>query len=166
MEQDTTYSKSIDTSGELRIAEKTPAFYHPIFTNDKRNQVKAIVQKEDGTLGFIFIDVTQSESQQAKDLFNQYSSEEVEKNTHREVMILRTKAKIQQQLLEDRKIDQEREMLFQAKTSAFNIEEVKNHPNPILRNKIRGANSLFEVGAWVNVALQDALRGLNDAPKS
>ena len=93
----------------------------------------------------------------AQELMAQYTKEEIERNTQREITIQSLNEKVRKQMAEDRAMHQERETLFQAKAAALEIEEVKKFPDAALRAKIRKAGSLFEVGAWVNVILQRSL---------
>lgn len=142
---------------ESSLGEETLPLYHPMFTTPERNVVRAFVQSGPKQWKEVQIELGPELGKLGQELMAQFTKEEIERNTLREVAIQTQNEKIRKQMAEDRALHQERETLFQAKAAALDIEEVKNHPDAALRAKIRKAKNLFEVGAWVNVVLQRSL---------
>lgn len=138
---------------ELSLSEETLPLYHPMFTSPERNVVRALV-RANNQWKEVEIAMGSELGKLGQELLAQFTKDEIERNTHREMTIRAQNEKIRKQAAEDRALNQERETLFQAKAAALDIEEVKNFPDAALRAKIRKAKNLFEVGAWVNVILQ------------
>lgn len=137
------------SASNMHLGPDSLVVYHPRYIDAAKTKIKAIVRTQDGKLVEMEASKSDSSAGLIRDIFCQYSEPELEMFTHRENCILQKLHDLNQRMQEDKKITDQREELFQAKSMALALPAIKDHADKELKHKIRKANSTFEVMAIV-----------------
>ena len=135
----------------------SPIICHPLFTNDARSKVGAIVRNPENRMDVRWHEeARETKSQFIYDCFSQYSEEQIEANTRREQRIVAANRKARSDAAKRDVRTRHSEELFAAKDEA--VEAIKDKR---LKRLARKSRSVQEVAA---VRAADILRSL-DAPE-
>src|SRR5690348_13803129 len=115
MEEDAMAFSENDAAFEIRFIPDSLLVYHPRYANPERTRIRAIVRLKDERLIEMEADIADPLSPLIRDVFFQYSREQIEWLTQREAEALRKKHEIEQRALEDKLREEEREVTFHAK---------------------------------------------------
>lgn len=147
----------MQTKKNIQLEADSFLIYQPRYVDEKKTRIKAIVRLPNGQIMEMEANRADTKSTLIRDIFSQYSAEEIELFSAREQQVVAQKVRIETQAAEDRRLEEEREVTFQAKTKALEIPEVKDCPDPRVARKIRKARSAFEVAGWLAVAFLKSL---------
>lgn len=138
---------------DLQLFADSPAIFHPHFTAEDKLRIKAIVRFADGRLTEMDVSTKEEGSAFLRDVYAQYTPEEVEENTRRELKLRDLREDNEKQAMEDRERDEARAALFRAKSKTLEIPEVKACKDTALQARIRKARSEAEVYSLAALAL-------------
>lgn len=139
-----------------RLSPDSPWVYHPRYSNAEKTRLRAIVRLPDGRITEVGADRSDTRSPLIRDIFAQYSEDEIAYFTTRHERMASAKQELDLRVNEDRRVNSVREATAAAKAQALEIPEIRNSNDPLIKRKIRTAKSTVEVNAWVAVALFEA----------
>jgi tRNA U55 pseudouridine synthase TruB len=139
---------------ELKLFPGSPSVFHPHYSGENGSLIRAIVKFPDGTLREMEALATERSGDFLRDVFAQYTEEEIQANTAREDALRDAHEELAKLAETERKRDEAREALFQAKSQAMEISEVK--ANPAVGMRIRRAKNLTEVYSLSAMAMIQA----------
>ncbi|MBI3507543.1 MAG: hypothetical protein HY059_22130 [Proteobacteria bacterium] len=144
-------------SKDIQLDPDSMIVYQPRWVGEGKTRIRAIVRGPDGRFGELEVNVDSKRSSLLRDILCQYSEAEIDAFTSREARVLETARRVSEETAEDKRLAEEREIAFQAKTKALALDEVKNCPDPRVLRKIRKSKSAFEVAGWLAVAFIKSL---------
>jgi uncharacterized membrane protein YqiK len=141
---------------DMQLFADSPAVFHPHYATEDRSRIKAIVRFPDGRLTEMDVSKKEEGSAFLRDVYAQYSEEDIEANTRRENRLRDLREENDRIAHEDREREEARAALFRAKAKTLEIPEVKACPDASLQARIRKARSEAEIYSLAALAL---LRG-------
>jgi hypothetical protein len=150
-------SMEIENTHQVSLRADSRLIYHPRFANAEKTRIKAIVRTPDGRMVEMEGDLADGRSPLIRDLLGQYTRADIERFTDWEKSVLEAKQKVDRRAEEDRVLEEEREILHQAKAKALAMDEVQNCNDKRIKQKIRKSKNAFEIAAWISIALQQSL---------
>lgn len=139
---------------QIEFADDSVLVYQPRFTDESRTRIKAFMVLPNGQLMETEKDVRDQDSRFIRDIFLQYTEEEILQFTARENIVLEKKQKAAERAAEVQAREEEKAVTFQAKVKALEIPEVRDFPDVRITRRLRKAKSPFEVAAIVALILQ------------
>lgn len=131
--------------------------YSPRFIDESHQRIRAIARLSDGRILELEGDRSETKSDFIRDIFLQYTEDEIAKCTAREKRRIELKQKVDEQSERDHQTLEENEITFQAKAKALALHEVQNCTDKRVIRKIRKSKSAFEVAGWLAVAFMKSL---------
>lgn len=148
---------SISTPRDYSMIEFTDdsvLIYQPRYTDDSRNRIRAIVSLPNGQIMQVEKSVADRDSKFVRDIFLQYTEQEILEFTRRENCVVAEKSRVDEKAAARRVREEELALTFQAKVKALEIPEVQNFSDKRITRRLRKAKSPFEVAALVALILQ------------
>jgi hypothetical protein len=137
----------------ISLYSDSPMIFHPHYLGEEKLRIKAIVRFPDGRLTEMEGAAKETESSFIRDVFAQYSEEEIDTGTTRELRLREAREELDKLNFEDREKDEARAALFKAKAKTLEIPEVKACPDAALQLRIRKARSEAEVYSLAALAM-------------
>lgn len=125
-----------------------PRIINPHYTNNKRTELACVLMRPDGQCIMERGIIKDMQNPLYRDIKNQYSEEEIDLNTQREVVVQNSLAKAADQVAIDQKRLKRREDLWSHKTSYLDMDLVKNTKHKPLKRKLRQATTPEEAQAY------------------
>lgn len=131
----------------------TREILEPRWANDSKTKVHCVFKYDDGRVLKAIVQDTAEGNPDWKEIFEKYSTDELDKNTEQLMKRIDEERNNQVQREKERAETLKNESIFNAKLEAFTIEEIKNSKNTKLKSKIRRAKSMMEVTAYTSLLL-------------
>ena len=147
----------------IEFADDSVIIYQPRYTDESKSRVRAIVKLPNGKLIEIEKESKERSSSFVRDIFLQYSDEEIMEFSKREQLVSEKKRIADQRASENDLREKKRAATFQAKVDALEIPEVKNFSNKDVLRRLRRARSPFEVSALVVYILDRSIGATSDS---
>lgn len=125
-----------------------PRIINPHYTNNKRTELSCVLMRPDGQCMVERGIVKDMQNPLWRDIKSQFSEEEIDLNTQREVIVRNSLTKAAEQVATEQKRLKRREDLWSHKTSYLDMEVVKNTKHKILKRKLRSATTPEEAQAY------------------
>lgn len=157
-------SQNSNKKKEIRLPTGAPVILHPKFTNDARTIVQAVVQSpmDEREVNMMEGDINDKRSPFIRDVFMQYTTEQIEANTQRAIKIQELQRKNHETAQEEEKKEMRREQAFRAKSAVLGIDLVKNAPNTevvrTLKKRLRTSNDQLEIQAFGAAIISETVR--------
>ena len=157
-------SQNSNQKNDIRLPTGAPVILHPKFTNDARTLVQAVVQSpmDEREVNMMEGDINDKRSPFIRDVFMQYTKEQIEENTQRAIKIQELQRKNHQDAQEEEKKEMRREQAFRAKSAVLGIDLVKNAPNTdvvrTLKKRLRTSNDELEITAFGAAIIYETVR--------
>jgi hypothetical protein len=131
----------------------------PVWGNNEKTHIMCIFEYEDGSSSNASIMNTEENVPNNPDwdqVFENHSVEDIDKNSKNNIGMSNRKVSMEPEPSQEEKEEHRKnrnqkdlnERLFQAKLEAFEIDEIKESKNRILKSKIRKSKSLLAVQAY------------------
>lgn len=134
------------------------------WTTDEKAAVTAIAEStaKDGkvtrqVLTILKVGPDGSENPDFIELINSLTEEKIDANTTERAERRARDTAMQQQRQAEKIRAHALEMLFEAKLKAFEVEDVKNCTNRVLKSKLRKAKNLIEVNAYATIIIMEQM---------
>jgi hypothetical protein len=150
---------------KIPFCDDSVLIYQPRYTDETRLRVRAIVALPNGQLMQMEKSVHDRESKVVRDIFLQYTPDEIMEYTRRENVVLPEKTRVDEKAAQRKARDEEMALTFQAKVKALEIPEVQNFADKRVTRRLRKAKSPFEVAALVALILQKHFENSADEQK-
>jgi len=150
----------------VEFADDSVLIYQPRFTDQTKSRVIAIAKLPNGKLVEVEKDVADKTSSFVRDIFLQYSEEEILGFTAREAAVGEKKRATDERVAGRKQVEAQRAATFQAKVDALEMPEVKNFPDKNVIRRLRKASSPFEVSTLVLYILDKTLGAGAAAPNA
>lgn len=99
-----------------------------------------------------------SENPDFAELISQVSEEKIDQNTQERIQKKAQEAELDHQRREERARAVALEQLFEAKLKAFEIDDIKNCKDRVLKSKLRKAKNLIEVNAYATIIIMEQMK--------
>lgn len=140
---------------QIQMSPDSPYVFQPRFANRERTRIKAILRLPDGRFTEMEVDRSDVRSPLLRDIFAQYTEEEIEMFTLRQLKVSDVRRQLDMRIAEDKAIAEQRDATYQAKSEAFQIPAVNHDDNKEIKRKIRQARNVLEVTALTALALMN-----------
>lgn len=141
----------------MKYRPGAPIIMGPIFLDNKKTRVGAVLRDPHDPRGARWVeDKVDADSPFIRDLCDQWTPDNIEANTQREVRISRINREAEDEERRRRKTVDEREVMYQAKSTALEMPEVIEAKSPKavkLKSKIRKAKTPAQVQAYLSALL-------------
>tara|TARA_R110000868_G_scaffold9000_9_gene45617 strand:+ start:5944 stop:6564 length:621 start_codon:yes stop_codon:yes gene_type:complete len=124
-----------------------PRIVNPHYTNNKRTELACVLLRPDGQCMMERGIPKDNNNPLYRDIKNQYSEEEIDLNTQREVIVQNSLAKASDAFKLEEKRKNRREQLWNQKTTFLDMDLVKNTKHKMLKRKLRQATTPEEAQA-------------------
>jgi uncharacterized protein YydD (DUF2326 family) len=92
-----------------------------------------------------------------KDIIEQLTEEKITENTQKRSKKREAEREAREQQRREREKAEELQKLFEAKIQAFEIDDIKNSSNKVLKSKLRKAKNLIEVNIYSMMIVMEEL---------
>lgn len=140
----------------ILVGVEDPDIIYPHYGNDARTKIVGFLRWPDQPPSAPLTRMEGEKGTQNKfvhDVFRQYTEEDLQANTKRELTLLDMRRKLKAEHDDNRRVSETRAKLFKFKTEILDTEEVANAPNDQisknLKRKIRKATSESAISAYV-----------------
>lgn len=117
----------------------------PYWSSNLKNQVVCKFKYPDGTIVTASVSQTDDGNPDWDAIFETFTKEQIDEATAERIK-RHEQVKLSQQMEEQRRMDNmRREVLFMAKSDAFEVDLVRTSKNTALKSKLRKATSVMEV---------------------
>ena len=140
----------------IQMSPDSPYVFHPRFANREKTRIKAILRLPDGRFTEMEVDRSDVRSPLLRDVFAQYTEEEIEMFTVRQLKVSEVRRQLDMRIAEDKALAEQRDATYHAKTEAFQIPAVNEEQNKDLKRRIRQARNVLEVTALTALALMNS----------
>lgn len=149
---------SADTSVQ-QVSAETPKkkYLFPYWSNKENRHLIVTIENADGKGNMASIMDPDGTNPDMKAVLEQYTEEEIDKNTEEGLNRRNENIKRQMERRESQQVRGKQEALFNCKLEAFEVEAIKNSKNTELKRKIRKAKSIMEVQAYATILLMKEL---------
>lgn len=128
-------------------------FKNPLWEDPQTKQrVRARVAVDGGSRDII---IDRQDTATWDDLMSQFSEDDITKATELDIQKFRENKRKQEAYERDQEERRFQEMLFAEKLQAFEIPEIKNSKNILLKRRLRKANNMLEVHAYTAALVID-----------
>jgi hypothetical protein len=141
---------------DIRFSPDSPLVFHPRYADADGKRLKAIVRLPDGRFTEMEADRGDLKSALRRDIFAQYSEEEILFFTQRHERMAAARQQTDRRVAEDRRKSQLQEDLYQAKEEATQLLTALLPPDPQALKAIRSSRTKLEVLAWAVRAVERA----------
>lgn len=154
----TELSVSSDTS-VAQVSAETPKkkYLFPYWSNKENRHLIVTIENASGQSNMASIMDPDGTNPDMKAVLEQYTEEEIDKNTEEGLNRRNENIKRQMERRESQQARAKQEGLFNCKLEAFEVEAIKNSKNTELKRKIRKAKSIMEVQAYATILLMKEL---------
>jgi len=146
---------SSDTSVKQVSEEITPKkkYLNPYWSNKENRHLIVTIEQPDGNHNIASVMDPDGTNRDMKAILEQYTEEEIDKNTQDGLDRRNENIKQQMERRESQQVRAKQEALFNCKLEAFEVEGIKNSKNAELKRKIRKSKSIMEVQAYATILL-------------
>lgn len=107
-----------------------------------------------------------SENPDYSEVIDQLTEEKITINTQKRIEAKRQEEELEYQRREERARAVALEQLFDAKLKAFEIEDIKNCKDRVLKSKLRKAKNLIEVNAYATIIIMEQMNAEKEESES
>lgn len=125
-----------------------PKIIYPHYTNNKRDKLACLLMRPDG-MTMMERDIPKDNNHPLyRDIRQQFSEEEIDLNTLREISVQKQLQKAEEAAMNERRRLERREELWNQKSTFLDMDVVKNTKFKSLKRKLRSATSPLEAQAY------------------
>lgn len=125
-----------------------PLIQYPHYTNNAKNELACILVRPDGQAHKENRIPADDNHPLYRDIRRQFTEEEIEVNTRREVQITNAMSKAMEAKQKETDREQTRAQLWEVKSKFMDMDAVKNSDNKVLKRNLRKATNYFEALAF------------------
>lgn len=125
-----------------------PRIINPHYTNNKKSELSCVLMRPDGQCMVERGIIKDDQNPLWRDIRSQFSDEEIELNTQREVVVRNSLSKAADQVATEQKRLKRREDLWSHKTAYLDMDVVKTTKHKMLKRKLRQATTPEEAQAY------------------
>jgi len=136
------------TIPEFSVDASLPNICYPHYTNNARDQLSCVLIRPDG-MAMIEQNIPRDEKHPLyRDIKRQFTDQEIDHNTQREIAIQQAKAKDAELKTKDENRERRRAELWARKSTFLDLDIVKNTQHKNLKRKLRQATNPEEALAY------------------
>lgn len=125
-----------------------PKIIYPHYVNNARTKLACLLMRPDG-MTIMESDIPKDNNHPLyRDIRQQFSEEEIDLNTQREITVQRQLIKAQEDVAAEQKRMSQREELWNQKSTFLEMDVVKNTKHKSLKRKLRSATTALEAQAY------------------
>lgn len=140
-------------------------YFDPYWVNDEKTQIVCKIKFEDGSKQPRIVNAAVNEKPDENEdwvsITSKFSREEIDENTRIKLEKHKAEVDLHKEIIKEKKERARQKDLFSCKLAAFDMDEVKDSSNRILKAKIRRAKSIFEVNLYTGLIVQEEHKKLN-----
>jgi len=149
---------SADTSVQQVSAEEPKKKYlFPYWSNKETRHLIVTIENPNGQSSMASIMDPDGTNPDMKSVLEQYTEDEIDKNTQDGLDRRNENIKRQMERRESQMVRGKQETLFNCKLEAFEVDAIKNSKNTEMKRKIRKSKSIMEVQAYATILLMKEL---------
>ena len=149
---------SADTSVQQVSAEAPKKKYlFPYWSNKENRHLIVTIENPNGQSNMASIMDPDGTNPDMKSVLEQYTEDEIDKNTQDGLDRRNENIKRQMERRESQMVRGKQEILFNCKLEAFEVDAIKNSKNTEMKRKIRKSKSIMEVQAYATILLMKEL---------
>lgn len=141
---------------QFRFSPDSPLVFHPRFTNLEKTKIKTIVRLPDGRLTEMETDRDDLKSALRRDIFSQYTEEEILYFTRRHELMVAARQEADRRIAEDKQTFQAQEEMYKVKEEAAQLLASVLPEDKDLLKRVRAARTKTEVLALAVRAVMKA----------
>jgi len=120
---------------------------NPIWGNREKTQIMCTFEFDDGRVLIASVMDTEEGNPDWQEIFDTFSIEEIDKNTEKDKNGVRKNLEEKRLADEQRQKIEKQNVLFMAKSEAFEIDLIRNSDEVELKTKLRQAKTLIEINS-------------------